>query len=153
MICGKLENGPSRSVLTWKIYQAKMNWGVLLVIGGGFAMANASDLSGFSSWFASGLQRAVENLPTYAIAIIVSLLAALFTEICSNTAATALFVPLLAELRTVFNVAKQNFQCSLSVPFLKIIKVLVFVSILFIFCCRQHLHARFHSCYQVRLLL
>ena len=79
-----------------------MNWGVLLVIGGGFAMANASDLSGFSSWFASGLQRAVENLPTYAIAIIVSILAALFTEICSNTAATALFVPLLAELREVF---------------------------------------------------
>ena len=65
-------------------------------------MANASDLSGFSSWFASGLQRAVENLPTYAIAIIVSILAALFTEICSNTAATALFVPLLAELREVF---------------------------------------------------
>ena len=102
LICGKLENGPSRSVLNWKTYQAKMNWGVLLVIGGGFAMANASDLSGFSSWFASGLQRAVENLPTYAIAIIVSILAALFTEICSNTAATALFVPLLAELRTVF---------------------------------------------------
>ena len=104
LICGKLENGPSRSVLSWKIYQAKMNWGVLLVIGGGFAMANASDLSGFSSWFASGLQRAVENLPTYAIAIIVSILAALFTEICSNTAATALFVPLLAELRKVFRV-------------------------------------------------
>ena len=87
-----------------------MNWGVLLVIGGGFAMANASDLSGFSSWFASGLQRAVENLPTYAIAIIVSILAALFTEICSNTAATALFVPLLAELRTVFNIAKEKLQ-------------------------------------------
>ena len=102
LICGRLENGPSRSVLNWKTYQAKMNWGVLLVIGGGFAMANASDLSGFSSWFASGLQRAVENLPTYAIAIIVSILAALFTEICSNTAATALFVPLLAELRIVF---------------------------------------------------
>ena len=46
LICGKLENGPSRPVLTWKTAQSKMNWGVLLIIGGGYAMADASDKSG-----------------------------------------------------------------------------------------------------------
>ena len=54
--------------------------------------------SGFSSWFAAGLETMVGDLPEYAIAIIVTILAALFTEICSNTAATALLVPLLASL-------------------------------------------------------
>merc|ERR1711935_363816 len=85
-------------VLTWRQAQSKMNWGVLLIIGGGYAMADASDLSGFSSWFAAGLETMVGDLPEYAIAIIVTILAALFTEICSNTAATALLVPLLASL-------------------------------------------------------
>ena len=46
LICGKLENGPSRPILTWKTAQSKMNWGVLLIIGGGYAMADASDKSG-----------------------------------------------------------------------------------------------------------
>lgn len=46
LICGRLENGPSRPVLTWRQAQSKMNWGVLLIIGGGYAMADASDRSG-----------------------------------------------------------------------------------------------------------
>jgi len=61
--CGKLENGPSRSVLNWKQYQENMNWGVLLVIGGGFAMANASDISGFSAFVATGIQENLNGLP------------------------------------------------------------------------------------------
>lgn len=49
LICGSLENGPSRPILTWKQAQSKMNWGVLLIIGGGYAMADASDRSGMAT--------------------------------------------------------------------------------------------------------
>ena len=49
LICGKLEDGPSRPILTWKQLQQEMHWGVLLLIGGGYAMADASDASGLDN--------------------------------------------------------------------------------------------------------
>ena len=76
--------------------------------------------SGFSSWFAAGLESMVGDLPVYAVSIIVTILAALFTEICSNTAATALLVPLLAELATrlcvhpIYLLLPATLACSLS---------------------------------------
>lgn len=44
--CGKLKDGPSRAILNWKQLQHEMQWGVLLLIGGGYAMADGSDASG-----------------------------------------------------------------------------------------------------------
>ena len=41
-----LELGPSRGILSWKKLNAEMHWGVLLLIGGGYAMADGSDASG-----------------------------------------------------------------------------------------------------------
>lgn len=51
--------GPSRSILNWKEYEANMSWGVILLIGGGYAMASVSDSSGFSLWIAGGLENFV----------------------------------------------------------------------------------------------
>ena len=48
--------GPSRSILNWKQYESKMSWGVILLIGGGYAMASVSDSSGFSIWIAGALE-------------------------------------------------------------------------------------------------
>ena len=36
-----------RGILTWKLVNSQMHWGVLLLLGGGYAMADASDASGF----------------------------------------------------------------------------------------------------------
>ena len=48
--------GPSRSILNWKQNESKMSWGVILLIGGGYAMASVSDSSGFSIWIAGALE-------------------------------------------------------------------------------------------------
>ena len=77
--------------------QRQTNWGVLLINGGGFAIAEASDQSGFSFWFAN-LLSGLGNLQPWLIAFIVTLVVTFFTEVCSNTAAAALFSPLLAGL-------------------------------------------------------
>ena len=88
----------SRSVHTWKNLAEKMPWGVLLLIGAGFAMADGSDASGFSTWVARILANLVGSLEEWAITLVVTIVVALFTEICSNTAASSLFIPILGAL-------------------------------------------------------
>ena len=62
----------------------KMHWGILLLIGAGFAMADGSDASGFSTWVAKILADLVGDLQKWAIVLVVTIVAALFTEICSK---------------------------------------------------------------------
>ena len=40
LICGKLDDGPSRGVLSWNQLHRGVGWDVVLLIGGGFAMAD-----------------------------------------------------------------------------------------------------------------
>ena len=86
-----------KPILNWHMVQRQTNWGVLLINGGGFAIAEASDQSGFSFWFAN-LLSGLGNLQPWLIALIVTFVVTFFTEVCSNTAAAALFSPLLAGL-------------------------------------------------------
>lgn len=86
-----------RPILAWETTVNNIKWGVLMVNGGGFAIAEASDKSGFSFWFAKQLQ-GLANLEPWVIALSITAIAAFFTEVCSNTAASALFCPLLAGL-------------------------------------------------------
>ena len=90
-------NNIFKPILNWEMVQRQTNWGVLLINGGGFAIAEASDQSGFSFWFAN-LLSGLGNLQPWLIALIVTFVVTFFTEVCSNTAAAALFSPLLAGL-------------------------------------------------------
>ena len=90
--------GPSKPILNWTIVQQKTGWGVLILIGGGYAIAAASDESGFSDYVANGLAKLVEEWDPWVICLLCSVMAAMFTEVTSNSAACALFVPLLNKL-------------------------------------------------------
>ncbi|CAG5104141.1 Oidioi.mRNA.OKI2018_I69.chr1.g1112.t1.cds [Oikopleura dioica] len=94
----KIEDGPAEGILNWEIVQRKCAWGVLILMGGGFAIALASDESGFSEFIANGLAKITDGWDAWAICLLCSVIAALFTEITSNTAANALFMPLLNKL-------------------------------------------------------
>jgi len=89
----------SKALLDWKSTEKTLPWGVLILIGGGFALAEASsdEWSGFSSWCADKLT-VLEALPTWVICLIVSTASIFLTEITSNTATAALFIPILCQL-------------------------------------------------------
>ena len=91
-------SGPARPILNWNVVQLKSSWGVLILIGGGYAIADASNSSGFSDWVAEGLAGLVEGWEPWTVCLLCSTMAALFTEITSNSASCALFVPLLDKL-------------------------------------------------------
>lgn len=85
------------TLLNWKIVNEKMAWGVLLLMGGGFALADGCQISGLSQWVSSYLL-AMSTLPPWAISVVLSLFIAVVTEVTSNSATTTLFVPVAGDL-------------------------------------------------------
>uniref|UniRef100_A0A3P9HZG2 Solute carrier family 13 member 5b n=1 Tax=Oryzias latipes TaxID=8090 RepID=A0A3P9HZG2_ORYLA len=84
-------------LLTWKVAQKKMPWGIILLLGGGFALAKGSEVSGLSKWMGDQMTP-LQNIPPWGIAIILCLLIAVFTECTSNVATATLFLPVLASM-------------------------------------------------------
>uniref|UniRef100_A0A3Q3X9J3 Uncharacterized protein n=1 Tax=Mola mola TaxID=94237 RepID=A0A3Q3X9J3_MOLML len=89
--------GSTPRLLTWKVAQKKLPWGIVLLLGGGFALAKGSEESGLSKWMGDQMTP-LQNIPPWAIAIILCLLIATFTECTSNVATATLFLPVLASM-------------------------------------------------------
>lgn len=87
-------------VLEWRF--AKIPWGVLFLIGGSLALAGGFMATGLDQWIASQLDFIV-GIPFFAIVVIL-LLIVVFLEFLSNTASTALMLPIVASLSGIIGV-------------------------------------------------
>ncbi|XP_038817711.1 solute carrier family 13 member 2-like [Salvelinus namaycush] len=85
------------TLLNWDVVHKKMPWNILLLVGGGFALARGSEKSGLSQWLGESLAP-LQSIPPVAISFLLSLLIATFTECSSNVATTTLFLPILASM-------------------------------------------------------
>ncbi|KAM8976087.1 solute carrier family 13 member 2 isoform 2-T2 [Pelodytes ibericus] len=85
------------ALLDWETVNKKMPWNIVILLGGGFALAKGSEESGFSMWLGEKLTP-LQNIPSAAIALVLCLLIATFTECTSNVATTTLFLPILASM-------------------------------------------------------
>ncbi|XP_030908389.1 solute carrier family 13 member 3-like isoform X2 [Melopsittacus undulatus] len=84
-------------LLTWRKAQETVPWNIILLLGGGFAMAKGCEESGLSVWI-GGCLHPLEGVPPLVAVILVTIVIVLFTEFASNTAAIIIFLPVLAEL-------------------------------------------------------
>ncbi len=75
----------------------KAPWGVLLLFGGGLSLAGVIGASGLAEWIASSLG-AFDALPLLLMIALVVTVIIFLTEITSNTATAAAFLPLLGAL-------------------------------------------------------
>jgi sodium-dependent dicarboxylate transporter 2/3/5 len=82
------------TVLTWEV-ASRIPWDVLILLGGGFALAGAFRTTGLSAWFAQCLS-GLDALSPVAVVVLVSALMTLLTELTSNTATAAVMLPILA---------------------------------------------------------
>ena len=85
---------PGRFVMSWDAAKA-LPWDVLLLFGGGLCLAGQIQASGLSAWLgdqAAGLN----GLPFVLIVAIVCFGILLLTELTSNTATAATFLPVIA---------------------------------------------------------
>ncbi|MCJ8735978.1 hypothetical protein PDJAM_G00253640 [Pangasius djambal] len=91
------------AMISWKEFQACMPWEICLLVGGGFALAEGTKVSGLSTWVAE-LMTPLGNLPVLAIVTIACLIVTSITEVASNPATITIFLPILAPLAEAINV-------------------------------------------------
>jgi len=87
-------NEPGRKLLDWPT-ASKMPWHILLLFGGGFALASGFKDSGLSVWFGEQLKW-VAAYHVIIIIFVIALIMTFLTELTSNTAATEMVLPILA---------------------------------------------------------
>ncbi|TXL65030.1 DASS family sodium-coupled anion symporter [Cerasibacillus terrae] len=75
----------------------KLPWGILLLFGGGLAIAAGFSESGLSTWIGMQLQ-ALEGVNILIVILLVSTLVIFLTEITSNTATANMMFPIMAAL-------------------------------------------------------
>jgi sodium-dependent dicarboxylate transporter 2/3/5 len=82
-----------RRLLDWRLAR-ETPWGVLILFGGGLSLASAVEVTGLSAWLGAGVEGLTSwPLPLLMLAIVTAVI--LLTELTSNTATAATFLPVL----------------------------------------------------------
>ncbi|WP_209124610.1 DASS family sodium-coupled anion symporter [Alkalihalobacillus sp. BA299] len=92
----------SGKLLEWDV-SAKLPWGVLLLFGGGLAIATGFKETGLDAWIGQQLT-IIDGLNFILMIIIITAFVLFLTEITSNTATATMILPILAGLALAINV-------------------------------------------------
>ncbi|XP_027195412.2 Na(+)/citrate cotransporter-like [Dermatophagoides pteronyssinus] len=90
-----LANSPM--LLDWKSTREKVSWSVMLLMGGGFAMAKGCELSGLSVVVGNSLQ-VLQQFPPFVITLILCSVSMTLTELVSNAAAINIMLPVIQQM-------------------------------------------------------
>jgi len=97
------EPGPVPALLDWPIVHEKLPWNVIIVLGGGFALADACKNSGLSVLIGNAFTH-LGHVQPWCLVLILCVVTAVFTEVASNTATATIFLPVLAELAVALHI-------------------------------------------------
>lgn len=90
--------GRNEQLLNWDDVQ-RIPWGILILFGGGLALATGIESSGLGGWLGQQLQT-LQSAPALLVVVLVVLIMSFLTEITSNTSSATIFVPIAAILAT-----------------------------------------------------
>jgi sodium-dependent dicarboxylate transporter 2/3/5 len=89
-------NESQRKVMIWDDV-SRLPWGVLILFGGGLSLASAVSSSGLASWLGGHLSY-LGVFGIFALVIAATALVIFLTELTSNLATTATFLPVVASV-------------------------------------------------------
>lgn len=78
--------------LTWR-QAGNIDWGTIMLFGGGLAIGEAMFATGLAEWMGAGLASLTKANTTVALVVLFSVIAVLLTETTSNTATASMAVP------------------------------------------------------------
>ncbi len=88
--------GESTRLVEWNDVEKKIPWGILLLFGGGFAMAKAFDSSGLSVWLGNSFASTMTGVPLWVLVLGTCAMVTALTEFTSNVACITTLLPVLA---------------------------------------------------------
>uniref|UniRef100_A0A1A8GNC5 Solute carrier family 13 (Sodium/sulfate symporters), member 4 n=1 Tax=Nothobranchius korthausae TaxID=1143690 RepID=A0A1A8GNC5_9TELE len=91
------DSDPLAPMITWKDFQRLMPWEIVILVGGGYALAAGCKVSGLSVWIGRQLEP-MNGLPPWAVTLLACLLVSVVTEFASNPATLTVFLPILSAL-------------------------------------------------------
>tara|TARA_B100000678_G_scaffold50558_1_gene40189 strand:- start:1204 stop:2469 length:1266 start_codon:yes stop_codon:yes gene_type:complete len=89
-----------RFLLDWKTVETRMPWGILLLFGGGFALASGFTKTGLTGWIGNQLV-GLSSFPLWAVVLCVCLVITFLTELTSNTATSTIILPVMGAAAVV----------------------------------------------------
>uniref|UniRef100_A0A8C3JXH0 Solute carrier family 13 member 4 n=1 Tax=Calidris pygmaea TaxID=425635 RepID=A0A8C3JXH0_9CHAR len=84
-------------IITWKDFQKTMPWEIVVLVGGGYALAAGCKTSGLSTWIGRQML-SLSSLPYWAVTLLACILVSLVTEFVSNPATITIFLPILCSM-------------------------------------------------------
>ena len=96
------QEGKKEKIMNWED-AVKLPWGILLLFGGGLAIAQGFQSSGLANWIAENLTQ-LNGFSLFIILLVVITAVNFLTEITSNLATTAMLLPILAPTAFILGV-------------------------------------------------
>lgn len=93
----QLPTKPSQSLLTWQFVHERMEWGILLLLGGGFALSGGGNVSGLNERIGNYFTSFV-HLPRFSMVAVVTMIIQVATEVTSNMTIASIVLPVFAEM-------------------------------------------------------
>lgn len=95
---GRDDVGRTQFLMDWQTAEKKLPWGILLLFGGGFAIAGAFQQTGLAEWIGSQFAGQIAGWPVWMMVAAVCLLLTFMTEFTSNVATVSAILPILASV-------------------------------------------------------
>jgi len=86
-----------QALMDWQTAKG-LPWDILLLIGGGIAIADSFTATGLAGAVGATLAPLAQSIPPFGMLVVVCLLMTFLTEVTSNTAITALMLPVIASM-------------------------------------------------------
>lgn len=84
-------------LMDWKT-ASRLPWDMILLFGGGFALASGFESTELAKWMAAALQQPLQNFPAWLVVAVVCLILIMMTELASNVATVSAVLPALLAL-------------------------------------------------------
>lgn len=91
-------NGQRSAILTWKIAEKALPWGMILLIGSGFAMAKGFEQTKLADWLGVEFAELFAGQPTVILILGVCVMVTFLTEFTTNVATVNTLLPTLAAM-------------------------------------------------------
>jgi sodium-dependent dicarboxylate transporter 2/3/5 len=99
----RAKQDPRASLMTWTD-TTKLPWGVLILFGGGLSLASSVSSSGLAQWLGESLMP-LGSMGTLVLIVAATAVVIFLTELTSNLATTATFLPVMAAVALQLNIS------------------------------------------------